>query len=394
VSGRRLLVIGAGPTGLAAALGGTRLGWDVTVMEQGEVGSSMRQWGPTKFFSPLSMNLPPGAGAILGSTLPAGDALLTGPEFVESVLVPLVKSDSLAGRIKLGHRVAAIGRSGLNKGDFVRHPIRAERPFRVLVENPAGEQTFEFDAVIDASGTYGQPVSAGVGGVPARGERGAAGRLIRTLGTLDDRFHQLAGRTVLMVGHGHSAANAILRLARLAEEAAETRVLWATRSLNRRPCVEVASDPLPERQKVVFGANQLAMQPPGWLQVERRATVEAIAWGDAGKFRVNVAGSREFLVDEIVALTGYRPDLSILSELTVGIDPATEGSAGLARALSNVTDCLSVPAVAPADLDSGEQGFYLAGAKSYGRGRTFLLQSGYAQLETILNRLTSEAESS
>jgi hypothetical protein len=92
-------------------------------------------------------------------------------------------------------------------------------------------------------------------------------------------------------------------------------------------------------------------------------------------------------VDEVIGLTGYRPDLSILSELTIRIDPATEGAAGLARALSNVTDCLSVPAVAPEDLDSGEPGFYLAGAKSYGRSGNFLLQSGYAQLDTILKRL-------
>src|SRR5271168_4091233 len=121
---RKLAVIGAGPVGIAAALGGLRLGWDVTVFEQGEVGDSLRRWGPAKFFSPLSMNLPPGAHSILSP-----DALLTGPEFVESVLVPLANSEALAGRIKLGYRVAAIGRSGLNKGDWVRHPIRAERTF-------------------------------------------------------------------------------------------------------------------------------------------------------------------------------------------------------------------------------------------------------------------------
>jgi hypothetical protein len=103
--------------------------------------------------------------------------------------------------------------------------------------------------------------------------------------------------------------------------------------------------------------------------------------------RVELGGSRVVTVDEIVGLAGYRPDLSILSELAVEISPATEGSARLAKALSNVTDCLSVPSVAPADLDSGEPGFYLAGSKSYGRARTFLLKSGYAQLETILDRL-------
>ena len=104
---------------------------------------------------------------------------------------------------------------------------------------------------------------------------------------------------------------------------------------------------------------------------------------------MRLAGDREVLVDAIAGMNGYRPDLSIVSELPIAVDPATEGAAGLSRALSNVTDCLSVPALSPEDLESGEPGFYLAGSKSYGRARTFLLQNGYAQLETILNRLSA-----
>jgi hypothetical protein len=69
------------------------------------------------------------------------------------------------------------------------------------------------------------------------------------------------------------------------------------------------------------------------------------------------------------------------------IAPATEGAARLAAALAGVTDCLSVPAIAARDLGSGEPRFHLAGAKSYGRARTFLLQTGYAQVEAILDGL-------
>ena len=154
--------------------------------------------------------------------------------------------------------------------------------------------------------------------------------------------------------------------------------------------METPSDPLPERQRVVCEANLPAMRPPGWLRIERRASVEAIHPESSG-FRVTLRGGRDLATDEIVALTGYRPDLSLLSELPIEIAPTTEGAGRLARALSNVTDCLSVPAVSPADLDSGEPGFYLAGSKSYGRSRTFLLKNGYAQLETILDRLSAAA---
>ena len=388
MNGRRLIVIGAGPTGLTAAMSGVHRGWDVNILERDEVGASIRRWGSTRFFSPLAMNLPSGAAELLGGRLPPDDTLLTGPEFVENVLVPLADSEVLSRRIKTGHRVIAVGRSGLTRSDLAGHPVRAERPFRLLVETPEGERTFEADAVIDASGTYGLPAALGAGGIPALGERCLAGRLVRNLGELHARLGGLGGKKILLAGHGHSAAHAILQFAALLEQAPETQVVWATRSLHQRPCVEVPSDPLPERQRVVGKANQLAARPPWWLTVERRAAVEAIR-EEGGKLRVSLLGGRVVLVDEIVGLTGYRPDLSFLSELAIDIAPATEGAARLTRALSNVTDCLSVPTVAPADLDSGEPGFHFAGAKSYGRARTFLLKNGYAQLETILTRLNS-----
>ncbi|HKX26347.1 MAG TPA: NAD(P)-binding domain-containing protein [Blastocatellia bacterium] len=390
MSSPRLIVIGAGPAGLAAALGGVRRGLEVTVLERDEVGASLRRWGPTRFFSPLSMNLPPGAAKILADRLPGGDALLTGPEFAETVLAPLASSEALRGRVLPRHRVVAVGRAGLTRLDFAGHPIRAERPFRLLVETPEGERTFEAEAVIDASGTYGHPTAAGLGGIPAAGERAlAAERIIRDLGALHARRSALARRRVLLIGHGHSAANAVAELADLADQAAGTQVVWATRSLNLRPCTEIANDPLPERQKVVARANQLALRPPGWLTMERKASVEAFNLESEDRVRARLSGGREVSVDQIVALTGYRPDLSFLSELAIALDPATEGPARLARALTHVTDCLSVPSVRPEDLSSGEPGFYFAGAKSYGRSRTFLLQTGYHQLETILDLIAS-----
>ncbi|HEY8459463.1 MAG TPA: hypothetical protein VIM99_03735, partial [Blastocatellia bacterium] len=308
------------------------------------------------------------------------------PEFVDSVLAPLASSEALRGRVFSRHRVVAVGRAGMTRLDFAGHPIRAERPFRLLVETPEGERTFEADVVVDASGTYSQPNAAGAGGIPATGERAlAAERIIRDLGALHARLKTLAGRRVLLVGHGHSAAHAIAELADLASQATETRVVWATRSLNLRPCTEVANDPLPERQKVVARANQLAMRPPAWLVMERNASVEAFDMESGNAVRARLSGGRAVSVDDIVALTGYRPDLSFLSELAIAVDPATEGPARLSRALSNVTDCLSAPSVSPEDLSSGEPGFYFAGAKSYGRASAFLLQTGYNQLETILD---------
>ena len=383
----RLLVIGAGPMGLFAALEGVERGFDVTVLEKDNVGAALLAWGPTRCFSPLGMNVPPLARRALAGTLAGDDALLTGPEMTARVLEPLAKSPMLSGRILTRHRVVGVARVGMTRGDFAGHPLRSERPFRVLAETPSGEKAFEAEVVLDASGVTGRPCWMGEGGLPAAGERRLSFRIVRDLASLERRLLRMEGKNVLLVGHGHSAANAILRLADLCAKSPQTRITWAFRSPNRRPCAEVAGDPLPERQRVAASANDLAEQPPAFLTVERRASVESLE--EAGTLlRVALSGGRGGAFDDLVSMTGYRPDLSFLSELALEISPVTEGSAGIARALSGVTDCLSVPRIRPEDLASGEPGFFLVGAKSYGRSRNFLIRTGLDQLDSIFDGIT------
>src|SRR5215212_3471336 len=99
---RRVLVIGAGPMGIAAAIGALDRGFDVTVLERDAVGASLRTWGPARFFSPLHMNVSPRMRELLGDDLPDGDALLTGDEYADRVLAPLVAREPLQGRVHLG----------------------------------------------------------------------------------------------------------------------------------------------------------------------------------------------------------------------------------------------------------------------------------------------------
>jgi thioredoxin reductase len=371
--------------GLEAALGAAERGFEVTVLEGDRVGTSLRRWGRARLFSPFAMNVSPRAKAALGASCPADDALLTGPEMAERVLEPLARTPALVGRVRVGHRVVAVGRARTIRRDLPGHPMRAERPFRLLIETAEGEQVLEADAVLDASGVYSRPATLGAGGIPAPGERALDGQVIRHLGALDAALPRLGGRDVLLVGHGHSAANA---MALLAAAEPRPRVTWAVRSANRRPCVEVADDPLPERQRVTAAANDLAAEPPSFLKMERRAAVESLRLQE-GRLAVGLGGGRGGTFDVVVGLTGYRPDLSFVGELALEISPVSEGPARLARALGHVTDCLSVPAVAPQDLDSGEPGFHMVGAKSYGRLPTFLLRTGLQQLDTILDSLAA-----
>ena len=389
---KRALVIGAGPMGIAAAIGASDRGLDVTVLERGEVGASLRTWGPTRFFSPLRMNVSVRMRELLGDAMPDGDALLTGPEYVERILIPLAERL----RVRTNTNVIAIGRRGLTRGDYAGHPLRAERPFRVLAQvedrqsclstdGQAGlpvlhqEEIFEAEVILDASGGLTVPRAYGVGGLPACGESQHAA--IRTLGELASR--DLRGKRVLVVGDGHSAANAIGFL----ERVADVHVIWAVRTANLRPCEEVPNDPLPERSAVVARANALAAAPPPFLRVERKAMIESVARNN-GHVSIALTGGRNVDVDVIAAFTGYRPDARFLSELALEISPVTEGGARLYRAISNVTDCLTVPRLKPADLHTGEENYYFVGSRSYGRSRTFLLQTGLAQLEVILDAIS------
>ncbi len=381
---RRLVVIGAGPVGLEAALYGVQRGFDVTVFERGEVAASLLRWGPTRLFSPFEMNVSDRVKAALGADAPADEALLTGPEFAQDVLQKVARSPALRGRVHTHTAVVSVGRSRMTRRDRPGHPLRHERNFVLLVQGPQGEREVPADVVLDCSG-LGRPCFIGEGGRPALGERAVEDRLVHYLGDFYAQREALAGQRILVVGNGHSAANAIVWLSKIASDAPTTQVTWAVRGLNRRPVLAVAQDPLPERVAVVNQANDLAAQPPAYLTVQRRAHVRRIQ--DTGEgLKVELSGDRSASFDVVCGFTGYRPDHELSAELTVDSSPVSEGTARLYAALSNVTDCLCVPVPAPEDLQTGEQGYYLVGTKSYGRMNTFLLKNGITQVETILDQ--------
>jgi hypothetical protein len=402
---KRLVVLGAGPMGLYAAMAGALRGLDVTVLERDRIGAALLTWGGTRFFSPLAMNVPEGLRKILPD-LPPDDALLTGPEMVERVLVPLSKSPLLYDKVRLRHRVVSVGRAGLSRKDYSGHPIRHERAFRVLVEAAQGaagigeikspmEYTMDADIVLDATGSYGLTNGFGSGGLPVSGEKAAEGRIFRRLGDLEAYLGTRSGGRILLVGHGHSAAHALLSLQESLEASLETAsrnkgvtVTWSFRSRNQRPFRETAGDPLPERHRILSAANALAASPPGFLDVRRASAVASLEKKGDGllaRFASGGAPAAPVEIDAVAAFTGYRPDLLPLAELALDLSPVTEGTRGLHAALSGATDCLSLPAIAPKDLASGEPGFHLIGAKSYGRANTFLLRDGIRQVEMILD---------
>jgi hypothetical protein len=98
-------------------------------------------------------------------------------------------------------------------------------------------------------------------------------------------------------------------------------------------------------------------------------------------------------VDEVVATTGFRPDLSLTRELRLSLDTSVEAPTALAPLIDpNVHSCGSVPPHGEAELRHPESGFYVVGMKSYGRAPTFLLLTGYEQVRSVAAFLTGDVE--
>ncbi|WP_141583035.1 FAD-dependent oxidoreductase [Actinomadura sp. WMMA1423] len=393
-------VIGAGPVGLAAAAHLAERGLDFVVLEAGDtIGAAMSEWGHVRLFSPWRYDTDAAARRLLeptGWALPAPDALPTGAELVRDYLLPLAGVPQFAGRIRTGTRVVAVARSGV---DVTRTVGRNEHPLLIRTVGPDGAVTdLHARAVIDASGTWGHGNPLGHSGLPAPGEDRAApylaGPLPDVLGRDRDRF---AGRATLVVGMGHSAANTLLSLAELARTAPGTRITWAVRGSSvARLYGGGDADGLPARG--ALGTRLKAAVEGGEIELVRTFTITGFDVPDggpaAGPVRVlgdTPDGDRVIEAETVVAATGFRPDLDMLREVRLELDPATEAPVRLAPMIDpNFHSCGTVPPHGERDLAHPEPGFYLVGMKSYGRAPTFLMATGYEQVRSVVAALAGD----
>jgi len=392
----RIAILGAGPIGLEAALAAAQRGEDFVVYEAaGAVGGHVRSWGHVRTFTPWSMNVSPRIRAALPDA-PDGDALPTGAELASEVLEPISALAQLHGRIRLGTRVLAVGREGLLKHEAIGDRRRAARPFRLLVRCPDGGEAIDHaDVVIDATGTYGNPNRLGDGGIDAVNERAFEERIVRTLPALHQQAEQWAGRTILLTGSGHSAQTAVRQLAAFARDAPGTRVVWAVRR-SQPDFGAVDDDPLPERASLNAAAAQLAAGASDAVSLLPGRVTEALHGRD-GRIVVTLRNGApaEVEVDRILALNGGVGDHALYRQLQVHECYATSGPMNLAAALLGESggDCLSIAAHGPETLRNPEPGFFILGAKSYGRNSQFLLQTGWQQVDDVFDSLIDQGAS-
>ncbi|MGG7101797.1 NAD(P)-binding domain-containing protein [Rhodococcus sp. 24CO] len=388
-----VVVIGAGPIGLAAATQLRERGLTPLVFERGDVaGAAISEWNHVRLFSRWSELVDPAARRVLeqnGWTSPDADTYPTGQQWRRHYLEPL--AGALGDAVQFGTEVIGVARRGR---DLVVDAGRDTEPLSIHIRRTDGTEDRVFaQGVVDASGTWGTPNSLGSEGLPALGENAGGDAITYRVPDLDDEEvrARFAGKHTVVAGSGHSALTAIVALAALEVEG--TRITWAV----RRGSVGSAfgggeSDELPARGALGLRAKKAV--DDGRLTVVtgfRTASVESA--GDGRATLISDAGIRIENVDNVVALTGFRPDLTWLSEIRLGLDPVLQAPTQLAPLIDpNVHSCGTVYPHGAKELRHPEPGVYLAGMKSYGRAPTFLAMTGYEQVRSIAAELAGDHE--
>lgn len=390
-----IVIIGAGPVGLAAAAHLVTSGLEPLVLEAGPaIGQAVSAWGHVRTFSPWAFNTDRAARALLSAQAwqaPDPEGFPTGAELLAHYLKPLAATPALRGRIRTGTKVVGVARRDL--GRLHDGANRETAPFILHVEAASGGEAIAARAVIDCTGTWGAPNPAGAYGIPALGEAEHQSRIAYGIpDVLGSARAAHAGKSILVVGAGHSAMNVVLDLVALAREAPGTRIFWAF----RRPLAAIsfgggAQDGLAERGALGSRAQALlesgVVTPLAPFLIERIAAIgEELAV--TGRQEAGVTTVR---VERMIVTAGFRPDLSFLREVRLSLDPAIEATPALAPLIDpNQHSCGTVRPHGEAELRQPEGNFYIAGMKSYGRAPTFLLATGHEQVRSIAAHLAGD----
>lgn len=389
-----VVVIGAGPIGLAAAAHLVERGIEPLVLEAGPAaGSAVREWSHVRLFSTWGEVVDPAAEKLLAPTgwvRPDASAYPTGGDWAERYLQPLV--DILGDKVRYGATVTGVARAGR---DRIVDAGREEQPYTVHVRFADGaEQRLTARAVIDASGTWSTPSPVGANGLPALGEKAAADRISYRVPDLNDPSvrARYAGRRTAVVGSGASAFTALALLADLAGEEEGTHAVWILRrGISASTYGGGEADELPARG--ALGLRAKAAVEAGHASAATGFRTQAVERADDRLVLVAEDGRRLDPVDEVIVLTGFRPDLSFLSEIRLGLDERLQAPTALAPLIDpNVHSCGTVYPHGVRELSHPDQGVYLVGMKSYGRAPTFLAMTGFEQVRSIAASIAGDQE--
>ena len=390
-----VVIIGAGPIGLAAAANLVERGIDFELYETGESSaSSVRSWGHISLFSPWKHLIDPAARRLLeadGWREPRyANRAPTGADLVRLYLEPLASLGSIAPHAHTGVTVTAVTRQGM---DRTRSTGRSQTPFALRITDRAGAVTeIAARAVIDASGTYLSSNSLASNGLEPLGIDRVADYVTPALpDVLGSERARFSGRHTTVVGAGHSAVNTLLSLWTLIQTAPTTTVTWVIRNTSAERVFTSADDELAGR--AALGSKVRKLVDRGVIELVDRFEIVSLDEVDG---QVAITGHRNggvehLTTDLIVNATGFRPDLGMLRELRLDLDVVVEAPVNLAPLIDpNLHSCGTVEPHGFVELQHPEPGFFIADMKSYGRAPTFLLATGYEQVRSITAHLAGD----
>ena len=392
-----IAIIGAGPVGLAAAAHLKVRNLPFLLFEAGAtVASNILSWRHIRVFSPWRYNIDKAARQLLSNTAwqsPDDEALPTGEELYNEYFKPLAELPSFKSNIILGAKVLSIGRKNVDK---MKTWGRESLPYVVQALRENEIEQYYVKGVIDASGTWSSPNPIGSGGVYALGEVENHDRIFYGIpDILNQHEIRYRNKSVLVVGSGHSAINAILELDKLKEKYPGTEIHWAVRKNNISDVYGgQENDALAARGALGIKIEELIINDrvsvytsfhiQQLINQENKLTIV----GFQGDQRLALPG-----IDEIISNTGSRPDFSFLREVRLNIDPSLESVAELADLIDpNIHSCGTVRPHGEKELRQPDKNFYIVGSKSYGRAPTFLMATGYEQVRSIVAALAGDME--
>jgi thioredoxin reductase len=388
-------VIGGGPVGLAAAAHLASRGESFFLLEAGnQVGANIATWGHVRLFSPWRYNMDKAALTLLEKhhwQQPNPEVLPTGKEVVDQYLKPLSNLPEIKPFVHLNTRVLSISKKDTDK---MKTANRENRPFIIYTEKDGVYKTFEARAVLDSSGTWGNPNPSNSSGIWLKEEKSLKEKIFYGIpDILGNEKERYANKRVAVVGGGHSAVNALLDLAKLKESFLEMDILW----IMRRQRVEdayggeekdalAARGALGSRIHQLVDAKRVSVVTPFRIQFVKQSSNKMEIIGTRNQKETTLSA-----VDEMIVNTGSRPDLTIVNELRTSIDSATESVELLAPLIDpNIHSCGTVRPHGEKELRHSEKNFYIVGAKSYGRAPTFLMATGYEQVRSVVAHLSGD----
>jgi thioredoxin reductase (NADPH) len=272
-----VVIVGAGPIGLACAISARRRALDPLVIDQGSICHSIVRY-------------------------PIGMTFFTTPERLEIGGHPFACSGQKPTREEaLMYYRGVVRAEGLRVRTYTRlvTASRMEEHIACGIETRLGSEKIWCHRLILATGYYDNPNPIGVEGEDQP-----------HVSHYFDEAHRSCGQRVVVIGAKNSAVEAALELYR-----AGAHVTLISRHTAFRPTVKYWLVP-DIRNRIAAG------------EIDARFGVEVVRIGRTG---VTVRGadgeSEEIPCDRVYALTGFRPDFELFEEIGITLDPESRAPA-------------------------------------------------------------------